>query len=76
LTEQLAADTAVARTDSCAAAGSTMLDQIWRERLSLGDRLIAVRPEAEFARGRRLETLRRAAIATAKSIRDRFRGRR
>jgi len=76
LTEQLAADTAVARTDSCAAAGSTMLDPIWRERLSLCDRLIAVRPKAAFARGRRLETLRRAAIATAKSIRDRCRGRR
>jgi CelD/BcsL family acetyltransferase involved in cellulose biosynthesis len=76
LTERLAEDTAVARTDSCAAASSRMLDPMWRERLSLGDRLIAVRPDSAFALGRRLETLRRAVIATAKTIRERFRGRR
>ena len=73
LTEELADDASIARTDSCAAPDNTMLDHIWRERLALCDRLIAVRPNARFARARRLETLRGAAIAAAKTIRGRFR---
>ena len=76
LTEQLAEDAALARTDSCAAASSTMLDPLWRERLPLCDRLIAVRPDAAFGRGRRLETLRRVTIATAKTLRQRVSGQR
>ncbi len=43
-----------------------MLDHIWRERLTLCDRLIAVRPEAPFARGCRLEMLRARRYAAAK----------
>ena len=73
LTEELAENLAIVRTDSCAAAGNPMLDHIWRERLALCDRLIAVRPEAPFARGRRLEMLRGVAIAAAKSVRGRLR---
>jgi hypothetical protein len=72
LTEELAEDTAIARTDSCAGPNS-ILDYIWGERLTLCDRLIAVRPEAPFARACRLEMLRGAANAAAKSIRNRFR---
>ena len=49
LTEELAENTALARTDSCAAPNS-ILDYIWGEQLTLCDRLIAVRPEAPFAR--------------------------
>jgi len=49
---------------------------MWRERMTLCDRLIALRPEAVFARGCRLERLRRAGTATLKSIRDRLRRRR
>ena len=45
-------------TDSCAAASSTMLDPLWRERLPLCDRLIAVRPDAAFGRGRLRAPLR------------------
>jgi CelD/BcsL family acetyltransferase involved in cellulose biosynthesis len=74
LTEELAENAAIARTDSCAAPGNPMLDNIWSERLALCNRLIAVRPEAAFARANRLETLRRAAIAAAKSIRAHMRG--
>jgi len=40
----------------------------------LCDRLIAVRPGAPFARGRRLEKLRGVVLAAAKSIRARLRG--
>jgi hypothetical protein len=76
LTDQLAADRTVARTDSCATAGHPMIDHIWRERLTLSDRLIALKPSAmPFAMARGLESLRRHGIATAKSLRDRIRSR-
>ncbi len=74
LTEELAEDSAITRTDSAAAPDNSVLDHIWRERLMLCDRLIAVRPEAPFARGRRLETLRGRVLAAAKSIRARLHG--
>jgi hypothetical protein len=69
ITEQLADDVTIARTDSCATANHPMIDHIWRERLTLCDRLIAVRPDAPFATVRRLETLRRGAIRAVKDIR-------
>ncbi len=74
LTEELADDAAVARTDSCAAPGNATLDHIWSERLALCNRMIAVRPEAPFARACRLETLRTTTIAAGKSIRRHMRG--
>jgi CelD/BcsL family acetyltransferase involved in cellulose biosynthesis len=73
LTEELGENTAIARTDSCAAPDNSMLDYIWGERLTLCNRLIAVRPEAPFARACRLEILRGAMTAAAKSIRKRLR---
>jgi CelD/BcsL family acetyltransferase involved in cellulose biosynthesis len=73
LTEELTDNPGIARTDSCAAPGNAMLDTIWGERLTLCNRLIAVRPEARFARACRLEILRGAAFAAAKSIRNRRR---
>jgi CelD/BcsL family acetyltransferase involved in cellulose biosynthesis len=73
LTEALADDATIARTDSCATANHPMIDHLWRERLSLCDRLIAVRPQAPFAPARVLEALRSAAITGAKTIRRRFR---
>jgi CelD/BcsL family acetyltransferase involved in cellulose biosynthesis len=73
LTEQLAADVTIARTDSCAATDNVVLNPLWRERLTLCDRLIAVRPEAPFAPACRLERLRRVAETAAKSVRARLR---
>jgi CelD/BcsL family acetyltransferase involved in cellulose biosynthesis len=70
VTEDLVEDTALIRTDSCAAANHPMIDHIWRERLTLCDRLIAVRPLASFASVRRLEMLRNAAVAAAKAVRN------
>jgi CelD/BcsL family acetyltransferase involved in cellulose biosynthesis len=70
LTEQLLADPEIAHTDSCATAGHPMIDKLWRERLALADRLIAARPEADFAMARRLEALRRAAVGAARGARD------
>src|ERR1700692_1743081 len=70
VTEDLAEDTTLLRTDSCATANHPMIDPIWRERLALSDRLIAVRPLASFSAVRRMEMLRNAAIAAAKAVRS------
>jgi CelD/BcsL family acetyltransferase involved in cellulose biosynthesis len=72
LTEELADDAAVARTDSCATANHPMIDHIWRERLTLCDRLVAVRPGAGFAWARRLEFVRHRGIGALKRLRGRF----
>jgi CelD/BcsL family acetyltransferase involved in cellulose biosynthesis len=72
LTEELAEDAAIARTDSCAVSGNAIMDEVWRERLALCDRLIALRPQAPFAVACRLEHLRGAAIAAVKTVRGRF----
>jgi CelD/BcsL family acetyltransferase involved in cellulose biosynthesis len=69
LTEDLAENPAISRTDSCAAQGNPILDNLWRERLYLCDRMIAVRPHAPFSIACRLEALRGAAIGAAKSFR-------
>jgi hypothetical protein len=76
LTESLLAEPAPARVDSCATADHPMIDHIWRERLSLGDRLIALRPSlVPFGLTRGIETLRREAIKAAKTLRNRIRSR-
>lgn len=69
LTDDLLEDLTVTRTDSCATANHPMIDRLWRERLALCDRLIAVRPQARFALACRLEGIRGAAIAGAKRLR-------
>jgi CelD/BcsL family acetyltransferase involved in cellulose biosynthesis len=70
VTEDLVEDATLIRTDSCATANHPMIDRIWRERLTLCDRLIAVRPQISFASVRRLEMLRNTAIAAAKAVRS------
>jgi CelD/BcsL family acetyltransferase involved in cellulose biosynthesis len=72
LTEDLAENPAIARADSCAAPGNPILDNFWRERLDLCDRLIATRPGAPFRIASRLESLRGAALTVAKSLRKRL----
>ena len=64
----------IAWTDSCAAADHPMIDHIWRERLPLCDLMVALRPQAPFWAAQRLESLRNAAIAAAKQLRDKLRG--
>jgi hypothetical protein len=74
LTADLLSQPAPLRVDSCATAGHPMIDHVWRERLTMSDRLIALRPSAmPFAVMRGIETLRRSAIAGAKTVRDRLR---
>jgi hypothetical protein len=75
LTRDLLADASLAQADSCATAGHPMIDHLWAERLALTDMLIAPGPAAlgQFNIARHLETLRRAAIAAAKQMRDKLR---
>jgi CelD/BcsL family acetyltransferase involved in cellulose biosynthesis len=76
LTDNLLSQPQPLRVDSCATAGHPMIDHVWRERLALSDRLIALRPSAmPFSLACRFETLRRSAIVAAKTARDRIRGR-
>jgi CelD/BcsL family acetyltransferase involved in cellulose biosynthesis len=75
VTESLLQDTTLATTDSCATPDHPMIDHIWRERLVLSDRLIALRPgdSVRFGLACNLETLRRTAIGAARSIRNTLR---
>jgi CelD/BcsL family acetyltransferase involved in cellulose biosynthesis len=74
LTESLLAEPQPQRVDSCASAGHPMIDHVWRERLVLSDRLIALRPSVvPFALACGVETLRRSALTAAKAARDRLR---
>ena len=77
LTERLTAEPKVTRGDSCATAEHPMIDHVWRERLALSDRLIALRRSAvpTFALACQLERLRRGTVATAKLIRGSLRRR-
>jgi hypothetical protein len=72
VTQSLLEDPGVARGDSCATAGHPMIDHIWRERLALADRLVALGPQRPFgfAAACTLERTRRAAIAGLKRVRD------
>jgi CelD/BcsL family acetyltransferase involved in cellulose biosynthesis len=75
LTDDLLTQPGPARVDSCAVADHPMIDHLWRERLTLGDRLIALRPSAvPFALTCRMERMRRSAVAAMKAMRDRMRG--
>ena len=72
VTERLIGERDIAWSDSCATPRHSMMDHVWRERLTLADRLIAVAPGAAFAAACRLETMRRGAIALARRLRDRL----
>ena len=71
VTQECLDDPNIARADSCAEDNHPMIDHIWRERLVVADRLIRVGPDggAAFKFAGALETCRRAAIRSAKSLR-------
>ena len=72
-TDDLLADGGLARVDSCATADHPMIDHLWRERIGLCDRLIAVRqPALPFAIACYAERLGRGVMVAAKSLRDRL----
>jgi CelD/BcsL family acetyltransferase involved in cellulose biosynthesis len=71
VTQRLLSDRGVVTADSCATPDHPMIDNIWRERLALSDRLIALRPgdAAGFRIACGLESLRRGAIGAVRSLR-------
>lgn len=74
LTENLLSKPAPIRVDSCAIANHPMIDRIWRERLTLSDRLIALRPCAmRFLVARNIEATRRSILSEAKALYHRLR---
>jgi CelD/BcsL family acetyltransferase involved in cellulose biosynthesis len=76
LTEDMLRDPGIAHIDSTATANHPMIDHIWRERRSMSDRLIAVKPHALPAPLLfQLEAARRSLRAAAKSVRARLRSR-
>ena len=72
VTDDLLADTSIARADSCATADHPMIDHVWRERLALSDRLMCVAKcdPTLFSHLCRLESLRRRAMSAAKRLRN------
>ena len=74
VTHELADDANIARADSCATANHPMIDRLWRERLELCDRMIAVRPQTPLVLARHLEGMRSAALTGARRIRSRLAG--
>lgn len=72
VTERLAADVEIARTDSCAIADHAVMNRTWSERLVLHDLLIAVRPRAPFGLAQRMERTRASTISAAKTVRNWF----
>jgi len=72
VTDALLADASIARTDSCATADHPMIDHIWRERLTLSDRLMCVAKcdPTLFAHLCRMESIRRKAVDMLKRLRN------
>jgi hypothetical protein len=70
LTESLIGDPAIAQVDSCATPDHQMIDHLWRERLTLVDRLVATDVGVGFTLACRLEDARRTVISLAKAARD------
>jgi CelD/BcsL family acetyltransferase involved in cellulose biosynthesis len=72
----LLADATIRQVDSCASAGHPMIDHLWRARIELADRLIALRPSPiAFPLVRQLEAVRSGTVPILKAWRDRWRGR-
>jgi CelD/BcsL family acetyltransferase involved in cellulose biosynthesis len=69
LTDELLEQPDIERTDSCATVDHPMIDHLWRERLPICDRLLAIRPQAPFWLASNAEGLRTAAIAGGRRLR-------
>jgi CelD/BcsL family acetyltransferase involved in cellulose biosynthesis len=72
LTAALLDDARITRVDSCAVERHPMIDHVWRERIALCDRLIAVDPGAElaFRAAQQLAAWRYRGRAAAKRLRN------
>jgi hypothetical protein len=72
VTAMLLRDRTITCADSCATSGHPMIDHVWRERLTLADRLVCPGPRASLRFGLAcgLEGLRGGAIGVAKAVRN------
>jgi CelD/BcsL family acetyltransferase involved in cellulose biosynthesis len=70
LTKSLLANPSINRVDSCAVPGHPMIDPIWRERLTISDLLVGVKPQSRpaFALACGAEAARRRALTAAKAM--------
>ena len=77
VTDDLLHDASIASADSLATPNHPLIDHIWRERRSLSDRLIAVKPDSSvpFALVCRLEAMRRLGRSAARMMLEQVRGR-
>jgi CelD/BcsL family acetyltransferase involved in cellulose biosynthesis len=76
LTESLLADITIAEVDSLATPNHPLIDHIWRERLTMSDRLFAVKPAfVPFSLACRLEMMRRLGRSAARTVREQLRRR-
>jgi CelD/BcsL family acetyltransferase involved in cellulose biosynthesis len=76
LTDSLLAAPQPSSVDSCATPDHPMIGHLWREKLALSDRLIALKPSVTpFSVSCAMESARRSARTAAKSLRDRLRRR-
>ena len=75
VTGDLLSDATIASADSLATPDHPLIDHIWRERCTMSDQLIAVRPDSfvPFSIISRLEAMRRLGRAAGRAVRDHWR---
>ncbi len=78
LTAAQLADPEIAATDSCAVPEHSMINRLWRDRVAIGDVMIALEPvpSVRFRQAVRRERLGRALRAKARQLRQWWRTRR
>ena len=77
VTSELLRDGSIVQADSLAHPNHPLIDHVWRERCTLSDRLIGVRPDTfvPFAFVCRLEAMRRLGRSAARAMLDHLRRR-
>jgi hypothetical protein len=77
VTGHLLHDTGIAQVDSLATPNHPLIDHIWRERCTMSDRLIAVKPDASvpFTLVCRIEAMRRLGRSAARMMLEHWRRR-
>ena len=74
LSQKLGEDGQLSLVDSCAAPGGGIVDHMWPGRIAMADWLVPLEDGVSFNIGVAAERARRAAIASAKKLRDLVRG--
>ena len=68
LTKELVNDASIEQTVSCIAENHRVTNRTWSERVALCDLMVSARPDAPFARARRLESVRSAAVVATERV--------